>query len=66
MYYATGLPGWMRYGGYVSPHGYQAPYVNADPEFEKQNLRSQADALQSELDFIRKRLDEIEIGEKAN
>jgi hypothetical protein len=66
MYYATGLPGWMRYGGYSAPYVYQAPYMKPDPEMEKQTLRNQADALQSELDFIRKRLDELETGEKAN
>jgi len=66
MYYATGLPGWARYGGYAEPYGYREPYGAPDPEFEKQNLRSQADALQSELDFIRKRLDEMEAGEKTN
>jgi len=56
----------MKYGSHAAPYGYQPPYVNDDPEFEKQNLRSQADALQSELDFIRKRLDEIETADKAN
>jgi len=53
-FYATGLPGWMRYGGYAGP--YQRP----EPELEKQALRDEAEALQSELDSIRKRLSEIE------
>ena len=53
-FYATGLPGWMRFGGYATP------YQNPDPEMEKQELRSQAEALQSELDSIKKRLDEIQ------
>ncbi len=66
MYYATGLPGWMRYGGYDAPYGYQAAYMTPDPEIQKQNLRSHADSLQSELDFILKRLDEIEKDKKAN
>jgi len=56
MFYATGLPGWMRFGGYAAPH--QEP----DPEMEKQALKNQAEALQSELDFIKKRLGEIETG----
>lgn len=60
MFYATGLPGWMRYGGYGAPYGYPAPYQRPDPEMEKQALRNQADYLQSELDAIRRRLDEIE------
>ena len=65
MYYATGLPGWMRFGGYAAPYGYPAPYQKPDPEMEKQALKSQSEALQSELDFIKKRLDEIETGTAA-
>jgi hypothetical protein len=49
-FHATGLPGWMRFAGYAAP----------DPEMEKQALKNQADALQSELDLIKKRLGEIE------
>lgn len=36
-----------------------APYAAGDPEAEKQGLKQQADALQSELEMIRKRLDEL-------
>ncbi|MFA4973975.1 MAG: DUF5320 domain-containing protein [bacterium] len=54
MYYATGQPGWMRFGGYP------APYAKPDPEAEKSFLKDQADALQAELDSIKKRLSEIE------
>jgi len=54
MFYASGVPGWMPYGGYA------APVANADPEMEKQTLKNQADYLQSELDSIRKRLEEVE------
>jgi len=63
MFYATGLPGWARFGGYAAPYG--SPYQKADPETEKQALNSQAEALQSELDFIKKRLSEIETGTGA-
>ena len=56
MFFATGLPGWLRFGPFAAP--YQAP----DPETEKQMLKNQADALQSELEQIRKRLDDIEAG----
>ena len=59
MFYATGLPGWARFGGYATP------YQNPDPNQEKQALKSQAEALQSELDFIKKRLSEIETGTAA-
>jgi hypothetical protein len=56
MYYATGQPGWMRSVPYAAP--YQAP----DPEWEKQALKNQADALQNQLEQIRKRLKELESG----
>jgi len=56
MFYATGLPGWMRFGGYA------APYQKPAPEMEKQVLKNQAEVLQSELDVIQKRLSEIETG----
>lgn len=55
-FYATGLPGWLRFG---TP---AIPYQKPDPEMEKQVLKNQAEALQSELDFIKKRLGEIETG----
>jgi hypothetical protein len=61
-FYATGLPGWMRFSGYTAFPGYPAPYRTPDPETEKQALKNQADALQSQLDFVRKRLAEIEVG----
>lgn len=40
-FFATGVPGWMRFG-------------------EKKALEHQAEVLQSELDLIRKRLEDIE------
>jgi len=48
---ATGLPGWMRFG--------TAPAPAPAPDAERRVLQSQADALQVELDEIRKRLDEL-------
>lgn len=56
-FHATGLPGWSRLGG-AAP--VQPAFMNPDPEAEKQALKTQAEALQSELDFIRKRLDGME------
>jgi hypothetical protein len=50
MFHATGLPGWMRFGGSAT----------IDPEMEKQALKKQADALQTELGRIKNRLGEIE------
>lgn len=55
-FYATGVPGRMGFGGEA------APYRKSNPEMEKQALKSQAVALQSELDLIRKRLAEVEAG----
>jgi hypothetical protein len=92
MYYATGLPGWMRFGyspGWVgrSPTGL-GPYASylttgqwpmpaatpawggwpwmgsqppvAAPEAELTALRTQAQWLQSQLEAISKRIDELE------
>lgn len=64
MYYATGLPGWARWGGwrpswsYVAPH--PTPYGEADPELEKQVLKNQVSALESTLDRLKKRLSDLE------
>ena len=59
-FYATGRPGWTRFGGYAAPYANPMPYPNADPEAEKQALRNQADILESELNLIRKRLTDME------
>jgi len=61
-YYATGLPGWARFGGYGYA-GFPAPAMRPDPEVEKQALKVQADALESELEMIKKRLGALEDGE---
>lgn len=62
-FYATGMPGWMRFGGYGFG-GYAAdnPAMGPDPEIEKQALKAQVNALESELEFIRKRLSGMERG----
>lgn len=64
-YYATGLPGWVRFGGYSAPYVYPGAYYKPDPEMEKQALKNQANAMQSELDAINKRLGELETEEPA-
>ncbi len=53
MFRATGLPGWMRFGG-------GAPIAELTPEAEKDSLKAQSEALESQLDEVRKRLAEIE------
>jgi hypothetical protein len=52
MFLATGLPGWMRWGNSVS-----YPQVT---ESRQEALKQQADALQSELDAVRKQIQEME------
>ena len=53
-YAASAMPGWTRFGGV------DAPWPAPDPAREKQDLQDQADALQSELEGIKKRLSELE------
>ncbi|MDH7571075.1 MAG: DUF5320 domain-containing protein [Armatimonadota bacterium] len=52
MYYATGLPGWMRFGGYAG-----AP---VSPASELDVLRAQAEALGKHLEAINARIVELE------
>ncbi|MFH0779184.1 MAG: DUF5320 domain-containing protein [Candidatus Eisenbacteria bacterium] len=61
-FYATGLPGWMRFGERAAPYGYPTPDRGSNAEMEKQVLKDHAEALQSELDFVKKRLSEVESG----
>jgi len=48
MFYATGVPGWARYGNYT--------YPTANPADEKAALKNQADFLENQLSEIKKRL----------
>lgn len=62
-YYATGLPGWARFGwapawGTVPP-AWAAGFAPT-PEQEADLLRRQADWLKQQLDAISQRLDELE------
>jgi len=56
-FYATGQPGWMRFGVWNQPP--QKP----DPEWEKQALKNQAEALQAELTAVQERLANLEKAE---
>jgi hypothetical protein len=58
MYWATGMPGWMRTGWPVGG-SFPGPVGAPPPDVEKQMLESQLTALQAELDAVRKRLDEV-------
>ena len=64
-FYATGQPGWARFSGRVAPYAHAAPCPRPEPDIEKQALKNQAEALQSELDFTKKRLSDIEAGRTA-
>ncbi len=54
MFWATGLPGWMR------RDNYRGNRQSMDPALEKQSLKYREDILQSQLDMVRKRLSEID------
>ena len=62
-FYATGLPGWRRFG-YGPAWGqpvYAAPYApQVTKEQETETLRAQAEFLKQSLDEVSKRLDELE------
>jgi hypothetical protein len=52
MFFATGLPGWLRPGP-VAPAGQTNP-----PALDQGELKARAEALQAELDLIKKSLAE--------
>jgi hypothetical protein len=65
MYYATGLPGWVRYGyapawGAPPPAAYGPYGAPPTPEQETEFLKSQAEMLKEELDAISQRIAELE------
>jgi hypothetical protein len=55
----------MRFGPDAGPYGYPTSYGDPDPDLEKRALKNQAEALQSELEAIKKRLSDIETGTGA-
>lgn len=59
MFHATGLPGWMRFGGNAAPNAYPAPYAQPGPAMEKQTLESQVEALRAQMEAIQKRLEAL-------
>jgi hypothetical protein len=58
-FFATGVPGRAQSGRF------SASFQQADPETEKQALKSQAEYLQSEMETIKKRLDELNAKDEA-
>jgi hypothetical protein len=49
MFYATGLPGWLRFGGGA-----------VAPQDEATTLKAQAEALQRQVEAINKRIADLE------
>ena len=66
MYYATGQPGWVRFGGYPpmpnapQPYGTQPYTPQMTPEQEVDYLKDQAQYFQDALEDIKKRMSELE------
>ena len=75
MFYATGLPGWQRFGAGYPAYGGAAPYGNVGPygapyggaygpattkEQELGTLKGQAEYFEDALDGIKKRITELE------
>ena len=52
-FFATGVPDRAQFGSFA------ASSQQADPEMEKQALQRQTDLLQSEMNAIKKRIDEL-------
>ena len=66
-YYATGLPGWARFGyapawGTPPPAAYGPYAAPPAPEQEVEFLKTQAEYLKNELDAISQRIAELEQG----
>lgn len=60
MYYATGLPGWIRFGGYPTPAPQADTPAAPTAEQELSALRAQAQWFRSWLDAINARIAELE------
>ena len=61
MYYATGLPGWLR-AGYLPAWGMppSSPYWTLSPEQETEMLKQQAKVLSDQLAAINERIAKLE------
>jgi hypothetical protein len=60
-YYATGLPGWDRFGG--APNWGYGPPAPPTREQEAEGLKAQAEWLQGQLDIINERITDLGKGE---
>lgn len=57
-YYATGVPGWARFG-YAPAWGYDPYAAPPSREQETESLRQQAEWLKQQLDAIGQRIEEL-------
>ena len=58
MYYATGRPGWARFG-YAAPTGWAVPWSAPTAEQELNALKAQAEAFDAQLEAINARIAEL-------
>jgi hypothetical protein len=65
-FHATGLPGWMRYGGGMYPYasGPIAPPI-PDEEAELEALKEQAEYFERNLEGLRRRIQKLEAAPKT-
>ncbi|HPN84171.1 MAG TPA: DUF5320 domain-containing protein [Victivallales bacterium] len=59
MFYATGLPGWMR-GGWAYPAAAPYPQQASNAEDEKSYLENYAKGIEGELEEVKRRIKELE------
>ena len=62
MYWATGVPGWQRYGWYGRYPGFEPFGVPVTEEDEVRFLQQEAEDLEQALKDIRNRLQKLESG----
>jgi hypothetical protein len=65
MYWATGMPGWARFGSSPGPGGVGPVYgTDMSRAEEMETLRQQAEYLKANLEDIEKRLQAMESGDE--
>jgi hypothetical protein len=58
-FYATGLPGWERWGPPPAAAAYGAPFAPPSREQEVEMLKGEAELLKEHLDAIAQRMEEL-------
>ncbi len=65
-FFARGFMGRAFYGASPANRDFEPRYSEPNPEMQKQALKMEAENLQAELEFIRKRLSELESAVKPD